>query len=66
MMTCKDATRRISEQLDRPLSTAERIGLRLHLMMCRGCRNFQDNMRFMRSALSRVAQSDDTQMPHKD
>lgn len=40
MLSCSDATRRISEALDRPLSWRARLGLRLHLMMCSACRRF--------------------------
>lgn len=40
MMNCTRATRLASESLDRPLQLHERVGLRLHLMMCSGCRCF--------------------------
>jgi len=38
MQSCKRATELMSQQLDRELSTSERLGLRMHLMMCRHCR----------------------------
>lgn len=54
MMPCKEATRLMSEQLDRKLSTGETVSLKLHLMMCTGCANFKNNMTFLRKACERV------------
>lgn len=51
MLTCKDASRLISENLERPLGFWERWGLRLHLMMCLYCRRFERQMALMRKAL---------------
>jgi len=38
MMMCKEATRLMSIQQDRPLTFQERVSLRLHLSMCSACR----------------------------
>jgi hypothetical protein len=38
MMLCREATRLMSKPLDAPLSLGERLSLRLHLGMCRPCR----------------------------
>ncbi|MBK5966699.1 hypothetical protein CCR95_22125 [Thiocystis minor] len=51
MMNCKQATRLMSENLDRPLRWRERIALRLHLLMCGGCRNFKDQIAFLRTTI---------------
>jgi hypothetical protein len=40
MMNCRKATRLLSEAQDRELSLPERAALRLHLMLCSGCRHF--------------------------
>ncbi|MBL3600025.1 MAG: zf-HC2 domain-containing protein [gamma proteobacterium endosymbiont of Lamellibrachia anaximandri] len=53
MLTCKDASRLISEGQDRKLSRREKIGLRLHLWMCDSCRLFEKQMRHLRHALHR-------------
>ncbi len=37
MLSCKEATRIVSEGLDRELPFWRRMGLRLHVVMCRGC-----------------------------
>jgi hypothetical protein len=49
--TCREASRLQSEGLDRPLSWPERIGLRLHLLLCRWCRRYGKHIRFLRRAV---------------
>jgi hypothetical protein len=51
MMTCKEATRLISEGQERPMSLMERWGLRIHLWMCDNCRKFDRQIAFLRKAL---------------
>jgi hypothetical protein len=51
MRSCKDITRLVSEGLDRQLSLGQRIGLRLHLFMCRFCARFRRHMLFLRRAI---------------
>lgn len=51
MLTCKDASHLISEHQERPLSTRERWGLRLHLWMCLNCRRFERQVSLIRQAL---------------
>lgn len=50
MLTCKHTTRLISEALDRPLGKREYLALRMHLLFCRGCRAFRQNIDFLRQA----------------
>ncbi|HEX4927929.1 MAG TPA: zf-HC2 domain-containing protein [Burkholderiales bacterium] len=52
-LSCKDATRLISQREDRRLSLAERIALTLHLAICRGCRAIAEQLPFLRRALRR-------------
>ncbi|TAJ16747.1 MAG: zf-HC2 domain-containing protein, partial [Rugosibacter sp.] len=40
MVNCREATRLMSEQQERELVLRERLPLKLHVMMCTGCRNF--------------------------
>lgn len=56
MLTCKDASRLISESQERPLGLRERWGLRLHLWMCDACRNFLRQVASMRQALRELSQ----------
>ncbi len=41
-MNCTRATQLVSESLERALSRGERWQLRLHLVMCSGCRCFAE------------------------
>ncbi|MGE0113591.1 MAG: zf-HC2 domain-containing protein [Steroidobacteraceae bacterium] len=50
MLNCHDATKLMSEALDRQLTIGERMPLKLHVMMCSGCRNFGKQMTMMRDA----------------
>jgi hypothetical protein len=43
----------MSQEQDRPLSLAERLGLRLHVWMCAGCNNYRRQMAVLREACSR-------------
>jgi hypothetical protein len=55
LLNCKEATRLVSQGLDRRLGLAERLALRLHLLVCDGCTNFRKQAAFLRRALSRLA-----------
>ena len=48
MLNCHNATRLMSEKLERTLSFREATKLRVHLMMCKGCRNFDEHMGSLR------------------
>ena len=49
--TCRDASRLQSEALDRPLSLPKRFGLRAHLLLCKWCRRYGKQLRFLRVAV---------------
>ena len=53
MLTCQEATRLMSEEQDRELQMGERLGLSMHLVACRGCRQFHKQMDFLRMACRR-------------
>ena len=48
--TCQRATRLQSEAMDRRLSFFEKLGLRLHLFLCKWCRRYGAQLKFLRSA----------------
>ena len=54
MLSCKEASRRMSEGLDRKLSLTERLGLRFHLAMCEACNRVQGQLHLLRRAVSQV------------
>lgn len=52
-LSCKEATRLLSQREDRKLGLAESAALRLHLAICRGCRALSEQIPFLRRALAR-------------
>lgn len=58
MLSCREVTALCSQELDRPLRIGERVALRTHLMMCKGCSRFRDQMGLMRNILRRYGQGD--------
>jgi hypothetical protein len=54
MMTCHEAAQLISEQKDHKLGFKDRLGLRMHLVMCRMCNAYKNKLdmisRFARQA----------------
>ena len=53
MLSCRQATELMSQEQDRPLTVAERIGLRLHVWICAGCNNYRRQMGVLRTACRR-------------
>jgi hypothetical protein len=49
--TCKEVHRLTSEGMDRELSLTERARMRLHMLTCSACRNFESQMRMLRTAM---------------
>jgi hypothetical protein len=50
-LTCKEAHRLVSEDLDRDLPLGERLRVRMHLLACTSCSHFRDQMQFLRKAM---------------
>lgn len=50
MMSCREATRLLSEGQDRTLGLGERVSLKMHLAICIGCANYRRQMEFLRQA----------------
>ena len=44
MMSCRKATRLMSDAKDRPLQFSEKLSLNFHKMMCSGCRRFDQQL----------------------
>jgi len=49
MMSCKEVTEKASALIDGELSLWERLQIRLHLAICRGCERFIDQMKVTRT-----------------
>jgi hypothetical protein len=50
-LTCREATRLVLAGEDRELLMLERLRLRVHMLICKACPNFQRQVDFMRSAM---------------
>ena len=52
MLSCKEVSRKVSESMDRQLPARQRMLMNLHLMMCKYCRRFKDQLLIMHRALN--------------
>jgi anti-sigma factor RsiW len=50
-LSCKEASRLMSQAEDRELSAGERAALKAHLAICKACRVAAEQMRQLRGAL---------------
>ncbi len=50
-LSCKEVTRLVSQGEDRKLAFGERVALRVHFAICKGCRNANAQIRFLRVAV---------------
>lgn len=57
MLNCKQATELMSQERDRSLIFRERLGLRFHVAVCPGCRNFRTQMALLHEACTRYPEA---------
>lgn len=55
-MNCREATALLSQAQDRALSVDERVSLKVHLLMCTGCRQYRLQLGALRQMARRMAQ----------
>ena len=48
--TCRETSELLSQAQDRPLTPREKLALYVHLPLCNGCRNFREQLAFVRRA----------------
>jgi hypothetical protein len=48
MFNCKDVSLKVSESLDRKLPLYQRMMIRIHMMMCRYCSRFRQQLLLVR------------------
>jgi hypothetical protein len=62
MMKCKEASQLISRNLDQPLSMRERLALKFHLIICKYCYRFSQQLQKLHVAIHNLSKSieDDT------
>jgi len=51
MYSCKEVTQMVSESLDHKLPLVQRIGIRIHLMMCKFCSRYRKQLLILREAM---------------
>lgn len=60
IISCRETSRLVSQGLDRELAFGERVALRVHLVICLGCRRTQRQFAFLRKAVRELAEVDVT------
>ena len=55
MRSCREITRLMSESQERTLSFSEWLELRMHTLICKGCRNYGRSLQSIRSAMQEFA-----------
>ncbi len=48
---CSEISRLVSDSMDRKLPLHQRLGIRLHLLMCRHCTRYRKQLLFLRKAI---------------
>ena len=56
IISCKDASRLVSQREEAPLSAWQRLVLRLHLSVCAACSRFERQIALLRTAMQRYRQ----------
>lgn len=59
MLSCKEVTQLISESMDISLPIGKRIGMRLHLLICRFCARYERQLLLIRETVRRIAAMED-------
>jgi len=59
-ITCKEASRLVSEGLDKKLPPDVQLKLHAHLAICRGCKSLSDRLAFLRNAVRKIVDRGDS------
>jgi hypothetical protein len=57
-LDCKEVSRLISHGQDTELPAGEKARLRLHFVICTTCRNVDEQMKFLRTAMRQMDRTD--------
>lgn len=63
--SCREASRLQSDALDQPLLVPKRFGLRVHLLLCKWCRRYGNQIRFLRHAAHEHSDELNEAAPHR-
>ncbi|MBI3229991.1 MAG: zf-HC2 domain-containing protein [Burkholderiales bacterium] len=61
ILNCRDVHALVSQGLDRKLGRSERIRMQMHLLICKHCTNFNQQMQLMRAAMRKLPLGDDAE-----
>jgi len=53
LVSCQDVSRLLSQAQDAPITPFQRVKVGWHLAVCRMCRTFEKQMRFVQEAMRR-------------
>ena len=56
LISCKDASRLISQMQDGDLPFGQRLRVRVHLLFCDACTQFERQVRYLRDVMRRYSQ----------
>ena len=57
-LNCRDASILLTQASDHELNTAEKIALRMHVLICRHCRMFKKQLSILNKLFSRFSSTD--------
>jgi predicted anti-sigma-YlaC factor YlaD len=57
-LSCREATRLLSDAQERELDTGDRARLRIHLAICQACRNVEQQFDLLRHAMRRLGKDE--------
>ena len=63
MISCEEASRLVSTDVDRSLAFVQRIRMRLHLLRCRRCRAYRAFVRLLQARANKVVHADLSEFP---
>lgn len=62
MLNCKKTSQLSSRVMDEKLSFLQSLELKLHLLLCRSCSNFTDQLKFLREVSRRSRKRNEFQL----
>ncbi len=60
MLSCKDVTQLLSESMDASLPIGKRIGVRLHLLICKFCLRYKRQLLLIRETVRRIVAAEES------
>ncbi len=57
MLSCEQTSELLSRGLDQHLPFTQRMAIRIHLLMCRACSQYEKQLHFIRRAARRLSQA---------